>query len=80
MKKTKKLVHEKKTYSVIVRKMAPLTPQRKRLTNEEKIKIIEDSNKEFNKWKKTLLKNKMEESSKQTKITDAFSVKQIILK
>ena len=29
---------------------------------------------------RTLLKNKMEENSKQTKITDAFSVKQFILK
>ena len=51
--------------------MPPLTPQRKRLTNEEKLHST---------YGKTLFKSKVEESLKQTRITDAFPVKQIILK
>ena len=69
--------------------MPPLTPQRKHLTNEEKLKIIEDSKtlggtsetfSAIQHMEKTLFKSKVEESSKQTRITDAFPVKQIILK
>ena len=72
MKKTKKLVHEKKTYSVIVRKMAPLTPQRKCLTNEEKIKIIEDSKKQFNEWKKHSSKTKWKKAQSKQKLQMPF--------
>ena len=92
--------------------MPPLTPQRKRLTNEEKLKIIEESKKPGFCRKKTmekygisrsglsviLLKQKeflrtmdscpispksksiKTENSVQTRITDSFPVKQIILK
>ena len=59
--------------------MASTTPknQRKRLTNDER--GSEETFLAIQAMERTLLEKKMEENSKQTKITDAFSINSMTL-